>query len=56
MSGGTLASLAFLALALILPVLALRGREIQLTQGWKMVAIWIALFVLGAMVFRWLGM
>ena len=56
MSGGTIASLAFLALALILPLLALRGREFDIAKGWKMAAIWGALFVLVAMLFRWVGM
>ena len=56
MSGGTIASLAFLALALVLPLLALRRREIDWAQGWKMAAIWIGLFILGAMLFCWIGM
>jgi hypothetical protein len=55
-SGGTIATLAFLALALVLPVLALRGRQIDFSRGWKMAAIWGALFVLSAMLFRWIGM
>ena len=56
MSGGAIASLAFLALALVLPLLALRRREIDLTKGWKMAVIWFGLFVLGAMLFMWIGM
>ena len=56
MSGGTIATLAFLALALVLPLLALRGREIDWSNGWKMAAIWAGLFVLGAMLFTWIGM
>ena len=56
MSGGTIATLAFLALALVLPLLALRGREIDWSKGWKMAAIWAGLFVLGAMLFNWIGM
>ena len=56
MSGGTIVSLAFLALALILPLLALRGRQFDIAKGWKMAAIWGALFVLVAMVFRFVGM
>jgi hypothetical protein len=55
-SGGTIASLAFLALALVLPVLALRGRDIDFSRGWKMAAVWGALFILSAMLFRWIGM
>ena len=56
MSGGTIASLAFLALALVLPVMALRGRDVDWSKGWKIAAIWGALFILAAMVFRWAGM
>ena len=56
MSGAIIASLAFLSLALVLPLLALRGREIDWTRGWKMAAIWFGFFVLGAMLFGWIGM
>jgi len=56
LSGGTIASLAFLALALVLPVLALQRRQVDLSRGWKMAAIWGALFLLTAMLFRWIGM
>ena len=56
MSGNAIASLAFLALALVLPLLALRRREINWVRGWKMAAIWLALFILGAMLFSWIGM
>lgn len=56
MSGMTIASLAFLAFALVLPVMALRGRSIDFSRGWKMVAIWAALFLLTVMVFKWAGM
>ncbi|QGN53348.1 hypothetical protein [Novosphingobium sp. Gsoil 351] len=56
MTGGTIATLAFLALALVLPLLALRGREIDFSRGWKMAAIWLGLFILAAMLFKWIGM
>ena len=56
MSGGTLALLAYLSLALVLPVAALRDRGLPLRDGWKMAAIWIALFALVALVFGWLGL
>ena len=56
MSGGAIASLAVLALALVLPLLALRRREIDWSRGWKMAAIWLGLFVLAVMLFRWIGM
>ena len=56
MTGGTIAMLAFLALALVLPVAALRDRRIDWSRGWKMAAIWAALFVLVAMGFAWLGL
>lgn len=56
MSGGAIASLAVLALVLILPLLALRRRDVDWAQGWKMAAIWLGLFILGAMLFSWIGM
>ena len=56
MNGATIAVLAFLALALVLPILALRGREVDWSKGWKMAAIWGALFGLTAMLFGWIGM
>lgn len=56
MSGGAIASLAFLALALVLPVQALRRREVDWSRGWKMAAVWGGLFVLAAMLFSWIGM
>ena len=56
MSGGAIASLAILALALVLPLLALRRREIDWTRGWKMAAIWLGLFVPAGMLFRWIGL
>jgi hypothetical protein len=55
-NGGTIAMLALLALALVLPLLALRGSEIDWSKGWKMAAIWVGLFVLAAMLFTWIGM
>jgi hypothetical protein len=55
-NGGTIAFLAFLSLALVLPVAALRDRGLPLRDGWKMAAIWIALFALAAMLFGWLGL
>ena len=56
MSGGAIASLAVLALVLVLPLLALRRREVDWTRGWKMAAIWLGLFILAAMLFKWIGM
>ena len=56
MSGGTIASLAFLALALVLLLLALRRREIDWSRGWKMAATWLGLFILAAMLFSWIGL
>lgn len=56
MTGATIAMLAALAAALVLPVMALRDRRIAWGKAWRMAAIWIALFVLAAMVFAWLGM
>ena len=56
MNGGSLALLAFLSLALVLPVMALRDRGLPLRDGWKMAAIWVGLFALAAIVFGWLGL
>ena len=56
MSGETIALLAFLSLTLVLPVAALRDRKLDFGKGWKMAAIWAALFVLAAMLFAWVGM
>ena len=56
MSGDAIALLAFLALALVLPVAALRGEKLDFSRGWRMAAIWVALFALVAMVFAWVGM
>ena len=56
MSGGAVALLAFLSLAMVLPVMALRDRGLPLRDGWKMAAIWVALFALVALVFGWLGL
>jgi hypothetical protein len=53
-SGGALAVIAFLSLALVLPVIALRDRGIRFSQGWRMAAIWVGLFVLTVMAFTWL--
>jgi hypothetical protein len=55
-TGGSIAALVFLALALVLPALALGNRRIDFSRGWKMAAIWVWLFVLTAMLFRWIGM
>jgi hypothetical protein len=55
-SGGALAVVAFLSLALVLPVIALRDRGIRFSQGWRMAAIWVGLFVLTVMAFSWLGL
>ena len=56
MTGGAFALLAFLTLALVLPVAALRGQNLDFSKGWKMAAIWVALFILVAMAFTWIGM
>ena len=47
---------SFLALALVLPVMALRDRGLPFRQGWKLAAIWAALFALVAIVFGWAGL
>ena len=56
MSGGQWALVSFLALALVLPVMALRDRGLRLRHGWKMAVIWAALFALVAVVFGWAGL
>lgn len=56
MSGGQWALVSFLALALVLPVMALRDRRLPLRHGWKMAAIWVALFTLVAIVFGWVAL
>ena len=56
MSGEAIALLAFLALALVLPVAALRDHKLEFSKGWKMAGIWVALFILVAMFFAWIGM
>ena len=47
---------AFLSLALVLPVAALRGRGLRFEQGWRTAAIWVGLFALVAILFGWIGM
>ncbi len=54
MSGETLGYAAMLALAALLPVLALRGRGIGFEKGLKMVAAWLAIFVIVMVAFTWL--
>ena len=56
MSGEVIALLAFLALALVLPVAALRDHKIDFSKGWKLATMWAALFILVAVVFAWIGM
>lgn len=56
MSGENWAWLSFLALALFLPVIALRHRGLSFSKGWRMAAIWLLLFVLVAWVFARMGL
>ena len=56
MSGGAITSVVFLALALVLPLIALQRREIGWSRGWKMAAIWFGVFVLAAILFNRMGM
>lgn len=51
MSGDVWAHAAFLALALVLPVAALRGSRIPATAAVKMTSAWLAIFVIAALVF-----
>lgn len=54
MTGETIASVAILGLVAILPVLALRRRGIGLENGLKMVAAWLAIFIVVMVAFTWL--
>jgi len=53
MSGETIGWAALLALAALLPVLALRGRGIGFEKGLKMIAGWLAIFIVAMIVFTW---
>ena len=53
MNGETIAVLAALSLAAVLPVLALRGRGLGLEKSLKMIAIWLAIFIVVMVVFTW---
>lgn len=56
MTGGQWALLSFLALALVLPAIALRDRGLSFSRGWRIAAIWLLLFVLVAWVFSRIGL
>ena len=56
MSGDNIAYAAAMALALILPVAAIRSRQIGVGSGVKMAVLWVCLFALVAMGFSWLGL
>ena len=53
MNGETLGYAAILALVALLPVLALRGRGIGFEKGLKMIAAWLAIFIVVMIVFTW---
>jgi hypothetical protein len=54
MSGEMFGYAAVLALVAVLPVLALRRRGIGFENGIKMVAAWLAIFVVVMILFTWL--
>lgn len=54
MSGDTIGLLAFLTLASVLPVLALRGRGLGLDKSLKMIAVWLGIFIVVMVAFTWL--
>ena len=54
MSGEMIALAGFLALAAVLPVLALRRRGIGFKKGVRMVAAWLAIFIVAMIAFTWL--
>ena len=45
-----------LGMSLVLALSAMRSERLNFRDGWKMAAIWVALFLLVAMVFAWVGM
>ena len=51
MTGATLAYLAIALVTMVLPIAALRGRGLRGGQLLRSAAIWVALFVLVALVF-----
>ncbi|MET0180708.1 MAG: hypothetical protein ABW194_09550 [Novosphingobium sp.] len=51
MSGEAWAYVGLLALALVLPVAALRGSRLPAGTAMKMAAVWVALFVIVALAF-----
>ena len=54
MNGETFGLLAVLSLALVLPVLALRGRGLGMEKSLKMIALWLAIFIVVMIAFTWL--
>ena len=53
MSGDTIAMLTALSLAAVLPVLALRGRGLGFEKSLRMIAGWLAIFIVAMIVFTW---
>ncbi len=53
MSGEVIALAGFLTLAAVLPVLALRGRGMGFEKGLRMVAAWLAIFIVAMIAFTW---
>lgn len=53
MSGETVGWVMALALAAVLPVLALRGRGIGFEKALRMVAAWLAIFIVAMIAFTW---
>lgn len=56
MSGDDIARIIALAMALVLAVANLRGRQIGLSDGLRMAALWGFIFVAVALVFSVVGM
>lgn len=54
MTGEMIGYAAFLAIAALLPVLALRNRGLGFEKGLRLIAIWIAIFVVVMIAFTWL--
>ena len=53
MSGEMIALVGILTLAAVLPVLALRGRGIGFEKGLRMIAAWLAIFIVVMIAFTW---
>ncbi|MBB4856796.1 hypothetical protein HNO88_000093 [Novosphingobium chloroacetimidivorans] len=56
MSGGTIASLVAIGMALVLAWRGLSARAMPRAQIWKMALAWLAIIVVLVLVIQWLGL